>query len=137
MFIKQILFWKLVILIVFTFHIDMKPCDTKRQVTTQKIKWYRNMIKSVIQHSCFENKPNKSKIGRLQNNPSTGLLVHLKSTHFHPLTWGNKDLQYLRPKVKYLKNFWNIDQMNLQHRLHLGYQVNIGRSIPQGWWLTI
>ncbi len=59
------------------------------------------MIKSITQHSCFENKPNKFKIGRLQSNPSIGWPVHLKSINFHPLTWGNKDPQYLRPKVKY------------------------------------
>ncbi len=28
-------------------------------------------------------------MGRLQNNPSIGW-VHPKSTHAHPLTWGNK-----------------------------------------------
>jgi hypothetical protein len=57
---------KLIILVFFTFRSDMKPCDTKRQVTTQKnkmnpkkIKWYRDMIKSVTQHSYFEKKPNK------------------------------------------------------------------------------
>jgi hypothetical protein len=38
MFIKHIIFLKLVIWIAFTFHIDMKPCDTKKQVTTQKNK---------------------------------------------------------------------------------------------------
>jgi hypothetical protein len=44
----------------FTFHSGMKARDTKRQVTTQKEKkWYKNMIKSVTQHSYFEKKPNK------------------------------------------------------------------------------
>jgi hypothetical protein len=28
-------------------------------------------------------------MGRLQNNPSIGLM-HPKSTHAHPLAWGNK-----------------------------------------------
>jgi hypothetical protein len=43
-----------------TFHCDMKPHDTKRQVTTQKNKkWYRSMITLVTQHSYFEKKPNK------------------------------------------------------------------------------
>ncbi len=46
------------------------------------------MIKSVTQHSYFEKKPNKQ-MGRLQNNPSIRW-VHPKSTHAHPLTWGNK-----------------------------------------------
>jgi hypothetical protein len=43
----------------FTFHSDMKPHDTKSQVTTKKIKWYRGIIKSVTQHSYFDKKPNK------------------------------------------------------------------------------
>jgi len=42
----------------FTFCSDMKPRDTKRQVTTQiYIHIYRVMIKSVTQHSYFEKKP--------------------------------------------------------------------------------
>jgi hypothetical protein len=36
MFIKQIAFKKYEFF--FTFHSDMKPCDKKRQVTTQKNK---------------------------------------------------------------------------------------------------
>jgi hypothetical protein len=55
------------------------------------MKWYRDMIKSVTQHSYFEKKPNK-KMGRFQNNPSIGC-VHPKSTHAHPLAWGNKKKQ--------------------------------------------
>jgi len=39
----------------------------------KKIKWYRDMIKSITQHSYFEKKPNKQ-MGRLQNNPSIGNL---------------------------------------------------------------
>jgi hypothetical protein len=31
-------------------------------------------------------------MGRLQNNPSIGW-VHPKSTHAHPLAWGNKNMQ--------------------------------------------
>ncbi len=46
------------------------------------------MIKSITQHSYFENKPNKQ-MGRFQNNPSIGW-VHPKFTHGCPLTWGNK-----------------------------------------------
>ncbi len=46
------------------------------------------MIKSVIQHSYFEKRPNKQ-MGRLQNNPSIGW-VDPKSTHDRPLAWGNK-----------------------------------------------
>jgi len=30
-------------------------------------------------------------MGRLQNNPSIGM-VHQKSTHAHPLAWGNKNV---------------------------------------------
>jgi hypothetical protein len=41
------------------FHNNMKPCDTNRQVTTQKIKWYKDMIKSIAQHSYCEKKPHK------------------------------------------------------------------------------
>jgi hypothetical protein len=52
------------------------------------------MIKSGTQHSYFEKKPNKH-MGRLQNNPSTGW-VHPKSTHAHPLAWGNR--KYLKAK---------------------------------------
>jgi ribosomal protein L30/L7E len=37
----------------------MKPPNTKRQVTIQKNKMIRGMIKSVTQHSYFEEKPNK------------------------------------------------------------------------------
>jgi hypothetical protein len=37
----------------------MKPHDTKMQVKTKKLKWYRDMIKSITQHSYFEKKPNK------------------------------------------------------------------------------
>jgi hypothetical protein len=37
MFIRQI-HLKINHMIFFTFHSDMKPCDTKRQVTTQKKK---------------------------------------------------------------------------------------------------
>jgi hypothetical protein len=36
MFVKQISLKKLVILILFTFHSDMKPRYTRRQMTTQK-----------------------------------------------------------------------------------------------------
>jgi len=52
------------------------------------------MIKSGTQHSYFEKKPNKQ-MGRLQNNPSSGW-VHPKSTHAHPLAWGNRN--YLKAK---------------------------------------
>jgi len=31
-------------------------------------------------------------MGRLQNNPSIGW-VHPKSTHAHPLAWGNKNMR--------------------------------------------
>jgi hypothetical protein len=37
----------------FTFHSDMKPCDMKRQVTTQINKMIRGMIKSVTQTFLF------------------------------------------------------------------------------------
>jgi hypothetical protein len=46
------------------------------------------MIKSLTQYSYFGKKPNK-KMGRLQNSPSIRWL-HPKSTHAHPLAWGNK-----------------------------------------------
>jgi len=39
----------------------------------EKIEWYRDMIKSITQHSYFEKKPIKQ-MGRLQNNPSFGNL---------------------------------------------------------------
>jgi hypothetical protein len=44
-----------------TFHSDMKPRKTKRQVTIRKKenKRYRSMTKSVTQHSYFEKKPSK------------------------------------------------------------------------------
>ncbi len=46
------------------------------------------MIKLVTQNSYFEKKLNKQ-MSRFQNNPSIGW-VHPKSTHAHPLPWGNK-----------------------------------------------
>jgi hypothetical protein len=33
-------------------------------------------------------------MGRLQNNPSIGW-VHPKSTHVHPLAWGNKNVEMI------------------------------------------
>ncbi len=50
------------------------------------------MIKSISQHSYFEKKPNKY-MGRFQNNPLTGW-VHPKSTHVHPLAWGNNNIKF-------------------------------------------
>ncbi len=67
----------------------MKPCDTKRQVTSQKKNDIEALIKSITQHSYFEKKPNKQ-MGRLQNNPPIGW-VHPKPTHARPLAWGNKN----------------------------------------------
>ncbi len=50
------------------------------------------MIKLVTQHSYFEKKPNKQ-MGRFHNNPSIGW-VHTKSTHVHPLAWGNNNIRF-------------------------------------------
>jgi hypothetical protein len=49
------------------------------------------MIKLVTQHLYFEKKPNKQMVG-FQNNPSIGW-VHQKSTHAHPLAWGNNQVK--------------------------------------------
>jgi hypothetical protein len=62
------------------------------------------MIKSVTQYSDFEKKPNK-KIGRLQNNPPIGW-VHPKSTHEHPLAWGNKKIGELHLQLHTRKSLF-------------------------------
>jgi hypothetical protein len=67
MFIKQISFFKLIIWLVFTFHSDMKPRDTKRQVTTPK------KIKKTWLNQFFN-------IHILRINP-TNRWVDVKTTH--------------------------------------------------------
>jgi len=57
MFIKQNSFKKLVIWLIFTIHSDMKPSNTKKQVTTQKNKVIRSMIKSVINIPILKRNP--------------------------------------------------------------------------------
>jgi hypothetical protein len=58
----------------FTFHSDIKPLSTKRQVTTQKRRRYRGMITSIVQHSY----------------------LHPKPTHALPLAWANKKRHSLK-----------------------------------------
>jgi hypothetical protein len=56
------------------------------------------MSKSITQLSYFENKINKQ-MGRFQNHPSMGW-VHPKSTHAHPLAWGNNKTTFIFNKKK-------------------------------------
>jgi hypothetical protein len=55
----------------------MKPCDTKREMTTQKKNDIEALIKSITQHSYFEKKP-------------TSRWVDFKTTH--QLDWSTQNL---------------------------------------------
>jgi hypothetical protein len=84
----------------------MKPCDTKRQVTTPKIKWYKSMI-----HILRKN----STCGCVDLKTTHQLKwVQSKSSHACPLPWGNKNLQSKMCHME-IKNYKILQKIHVQH----------------------
>jgi hypothetical protein len=82
-------------------------------------------------------------MGKLQNNPSIGW-VHPKSTHVHPLGWGNKNicntfgvLEFLVSRVELDNIFWIFAILiySSQHNLYKYYEEYVVSFVCGGpWW---